>query len=211
MAVGGSTMSSQSFVRSLALVGLLGATGIAHAYECGVKSPRLLALGDAYYDVGPTRNDDGEVNRARPIKDQSHTILKTLDRARFRTGSGTRFECSGKKNDTSVRRSDFTLRDISVRKRTEDFILGAFEDNRESRTVKPRSLFISLLEHEITIVNENELTAHRRQRQRNIQTGFTFFRESELNAVRNESGITLTQTLWMNGELVGTTTWQLDS
>ena len=211
MSVGGFIMTSRKIAQSLALVVLLSASGFANAFECGVKSPRMLALGDAYYNLGPVRNDDGEINRARTIKDRSNKILTDLDRGRFRTGSGTRFECVGRKDDNAVRRSDFKLRDISIRHSSFDFILQAFEDNRESRTVKPRSLFIPLLEHEVTFVNENELTAHRRQRQRNPQTGFTFFRELELTAARNESGITVTQTLWMNGELVEKTTWQLDS
>ena len=204
-------MTSCKIVRSLALVGLLVASGVANAFECGVKSPRMLALGDAYYDLGPVRNDDGKVNRAKPIEDRSNALLKTLDRSRFRSGSGTRYVCSGRQYDNTARRSEFKLRDISVRHSTFDFILHAFEDDRETRTVRPNSLFISLLDHELTIVSENELSAHRRQRHFNQQTGFTFFRESELTAVRDESGITLTQTLWVNGELAETTTWQLDS
>ena len=204
-------MSTHSIVRSLALVGLLGASGVASAFECGVPSPRLLSLGNAYYDVGPTLQDNGKVVRATPIKNWSKGLLKTLDRSHFRSGSGTRYECSGKKNDTTVYRSDFELNDISVRQNKYDFILRAFEDDRESKTVRANTLHIPLFEHELTFVNNNELIAHRRQRHFNQQTGFTFFREIELKAVRGKYGITLTQTLWMNGELAETTTWKLDS
>ena len=89
--------------------------------------------------------------------------------------------------------------------------MRAFEDDRESKTVRANTLHIPLFEHELTFVNNNELIAHRRQRHFNQQTGFTFFREIELKAVRGKYGITLTQTLWMNGELAETTTWKLDS
>ncbi len=204
-------MSTHSIVRSLALAGLLGASGVASAFECGVLSPRLLSLGDAYYDVGPTRDDNGTVNRATPINDWSKGLLKTLDRSHFRGGSGTRYACSGKKNDSTVYRSEFELNEISVRQNKYDFILRAFEDDRESKTVRANTLHIPLFEHELTFVNKNELIAHRRQRHFNQQTGFTFFREIELKAVRNRSGITLTQTLWMNGELAETTTWELEN
>ena len=204
-------MLSKSIVRSLALVGLLGASGVANAFECGELSPRLVAMGDAYYNVGLNLQRSGKVIRAKPMKAWSKTLMKALDHDHFREGSGTRYECSLKKSDSSVHRSNFELNEISVRLGKDDFILRALEENKDARTVKGNSLNIPLLEHELTSVNKNELIAHRRQRHYNEQTGFTFFREIELKAVRSKSGITLTQTLWMNGELAETTIWNLKS
>ena len=204
-------MLSKSIVRSLALVGLLGASGVANAFECGELSPRLVAFGDAYYNVGLNLQRNGNVIRAKPMKAWSKTLMKALDRDHFREGSGTRHESSLKKNDSTAYRSNFELNEISVRLGQDDFILRALEEDKDARTVKGNSLNIPLLEHELTSINKNELIAHRRQRHYNEQTGFTFFREIELKAVRSKSGISVTQTLWMNGELAETTVWNLES
>ena len=204
-------MLSKSIVRSLAIVGLLGASGVANAFECGQLSPRLVAMGDAYYNVGLNLQRSGKVIRAKPMKVWSKTLMKALDQDHFREGNGTRYECSLKKNDSTVYRSNFELNEISVRLGKDDFILRALEENKDARTVKGNSLNIPLLEHELTSINKNELIAHRRQRHYNEQTGFTFFREIELKAVRSKSGISVTQTLWMNGELAETTIWNLET
>jgi len=102
-------MSFNSVTQSLALVGLLGFTGVASAYECGVKSPRFLELGDAYYETGPTRDINGKLVKSKRVKERSNKILTALERGKFRTGTGTRIECSGKQNDTQVKRSEFKL------------------------------------------------------------------------------------------------------
>jgi len=205
-------MSFRLQIQWLTCVVLCATAGMAHAYECGVKSPRLLALGDdAYYEGTSVSESNSESISAVPIEVQSNLILATIDRARFKSGTGVRYKCSGLKGDTSVQRSEFRLRDISVNQQDEEIILKAFEDHRKSLTAKSARLFISLLEHEVDIISDNELTAHSRQRQFNNRTRFSFFRESELKAVRDDSRITLTQTFWINGELVETTVWQLDS
>lgn len=224
MSQGGTIMTFHSIFKSLLILGFVGAGSVAHAHahsharvhaqaqahECGDTSPRLLALGDAYYDVKPARKPDGTIYKADSIDKQTNSLLKALDRKKFRSGSGARFECAARGSD-QIRRSEFELRDISILTAHQDLILKALEDDHESRTVRANSLYLSLREHEVNIISDHELLISSRQRQRNINTGFTFFRESELSAVQNASGITLTQTFWVNGQLAGTTTWQLDS
>jgi len=204
-------MSFNLKTHSLLLAGLLSVSGFAQAYECGVKSPQLVSLGDAYYDIGPTRDKHGRVIKSVPIDDRSNELLTALARDNFRHGSGVHYECFGTEKAPRVERSEFELSDISIYQRSEDFILRAIEEDHERRTLRPRRLFLSLLDHEIDIVSDNELSAYRKLRQFNKKTGFSFLRESFIEVTRDETGITLAQTIWMNGYLAGTTYWLLES
>lgn len=192
-----------------ALVGLLAFSSVVNAFECGTPSPRLQAMGAAYFELPRTVDSKGRTIKPESINVSSNKLLKALERGRFRRGSGTRHECPTKESDKTISVSKFRLRNISIDHHDENFVLSALEEDRDSRITRTKELLVPLLDNEISLINKNEVSANRRSRNP-YGLRSTHFHEIEVKAVKSKSVVTVTQTTWINGEISDATVWTLE-
>lgn len=199
-------------------------SGHANSATCGEMSPRLLELGDDYYEPITAPQAPFNPDRVKPQVSKLEHILG----GSFRSGSGFRVTCFGTGDRARPVTSHFDLDEIEPRNLLNgEQLLTAIEDvhsvladadDRMGRTGSIRSIKLSLPPVEFWTVNASgqglsTVTAHWRRNasQFNDTRNTSMFLERVWTAVPSDNGVTLEVHDYMNGVHGGSMLWRLRS
>ena len=184
--------------------------------HCGATSPRLLMMGDDYFDPDVNPLDALDLGASQPLSQEE--LLTALQPRRYDSGTGQRTDCFGSGDTLHSRSNTVTLEDIASKTVTGThsgenqtgagaIVIEAFEYDEKRRISRPESMFVPL--SAIAIETFSGLLISSRHRQRHVTAAGSYLRETELTALQTDNELILEQNVYVNGTLAQWTTWQV--
>lgn len=184
--------------------------------HCGVTSPRLLLMGDDYFDLDVNPREALDLGASRQLSKQE--LMTALQPRRYGSGTGQRTDCFGSGDTLHSRSNAVTLEDIASRTITGSrsgenqagagaIVIEAFEYDEKRRISRPESMSVPL--SAIAIETFSGLLISSRHRERHVTAGGSYLRETELTALQTDNELILEQNVFVNGTLAQWTTWQM--
>ncbi len=184
--------------------------------HCGATSPRLLLLGDDYFDLDVNPQEALDLGATQPLSQEE--LLTALQPRRYDAGTGQRTDCFGSGDTLHPRSNTLTLQDIASRTITGThsgenrpgataIVIEAFEYDEQRRTSRSESMSVPITA--IAIETFSGLLISSRHRERQATTAGSYLRETELTALRTDNALILEQNVFVNGTLAQWTTWQV--
>lgn len=200
----------------------LSGTTLSQTYSadriCGAISPRLIAMGDDYYDLNQAPRNAQDTTYPQQLS--SDELLAALRSESYGSGEGLRTECFGSSDALSPRSASVILEDIDSvtetspysdgdHKEAQTVVIQAYEYDKQRNRSRKQSLAVPLSAVAIETFSGLLISSHHRQRQATLQG--SYLQETELTALQTESELILEQNVFVNGTLSHWNTWRLQT
>lgn len=191
-------------------------TDSSYERHCGALSPRLVVMGDDYFDLDAPSRNEPDTPIAGQLSDEA--LRAALQSERFSFGQGQRTACFGSGDRLHSRSTSTTLHDIESRMQIashhgenhhpqHDTVIKAYEYDEQQR--RSRAEWITVPSSAVAIETFSGVLISSLHRQRQHTPKGSYLRETELTALRTADELIIEQNLYVNGTLAEWNTWTL--
>ncbi len=184
--------------------------------QCGASSPRLLSMGDSYYDLDLPDEKDHDLNLSGQVSQEK--LRSALLSADYSSGHARITDCFGSGDSLQPRTHVTTLHDISGRTESRSHysksphrsgavifeLTGYDQDQKVSRR---ETLLIPA--SAVAIDTSSGLLINSGHRHRQKTEKGSYLRETALTALQTDEALIIEQSVFVNGSLAQWTTWRM--